>query len=213
MVLAGGDDVLIRMLTRHVRVVTAAQLARHLWSESGDEEAVVKASGRRLRMLIRAGLVISTHVRAHRELDLHAPVWSWAPGDLEPPFGRLEYRLRTRWVDAPRMTTVYMASARSGRRYAGHGGRLPHPLQATHDIHVSAIFLKLRREKPDEAGGWVSETTLSSLRRGEKLPDAEIQDAFGRTLKVIEFGGAYSADRCRKVHADCVRRNVPYELW
>ena len=88
MVLAGGPvALLVRMLTRAVRVVTAAQLARHLWKGADEVRA---GDSRRLRMLVRGGLLISTRVRAHPELDLAAPVWTWAPGDPEPPFGVLE---------------------------------------------------------------------------------------------------------------------------
>jgi len=30
---------------------------------------------------------------------------------------------------------------------------------------------------------------------------------------VIEFGGAYSAERVRDFHEDCVQHNLPYQLW
>jgi hypothetical protein len=125
----------------------------------------------------------------------------------------VSYQLRKRWAEPLRWVTAYAASKRTGRLYAGRGGRPSHPLQATHDLHVSAIFLRLQKEKPDEARGWVSDMVLSPLRRGKKLPDAEIQNADGRTLKVIEFGGSYPPERVRKVHEDCERRGVPYELW
>jgi hypothetical protein len=109
--------------------------------------------------------------------------------------------------------TVFTASERSAKVYAGSGGRLSHPLQATHDIHVSAIFFKLLRENPEEAERWVSDEVLAPLRRRQKLPDAEIHDAVGRTVRVIEFAGGYPPERIRKVHEDCERRQVPYELW
>jgi len=112
-----------------------------------------------------------------------------------------------------RLTTVYTATEATARLYAGCGGRLAHPLQVTHDLHVSAIFLKLRQTSPAEAEGWVSEDLLAPLRRGQKLPDAEIHDNAGRVLKVIEFGGSYAPERVRLVHEDCERRQVPYELW
>jgi hypothetical protein len=82
-----------------------------------------------------------------------------------------------------------------------------------HDLHVAAIYLRLLRDRPEEAANWVSESVLAPLRRGQKLPDAEIHDAHGRPIKVIEFGGSYSPERLQKVHADCERRQLPYELW
>jgi len=152
-------------------------------------------------------------VRAHPERDLKKPLWRWKPGEPEPPYGLLSYEARIRWTEALKPTTVYTASERSAQIYAGRGGRLSHPLQVTHDLHVSAIYLRLLKENPAEAAGWVSDNVLAPLRRGKKLPDAEIHDADGRTVKVIEFAGSYPPERIRKVHEDCARRNVPYELW
>jgi hypothetical protein len=106
-----------------------------------------------------------------------------------------------------------VASKRAGRLFGGLGGKLSHPIQITHDLHVSAIYLRLLLESPLEAEQWVPDYQLARTRRGQKLPDAELQDANGRTLKVIEFGGSYGPERVRKVHEDAERRGVPYEIW
>ena len=152
-------------------------------------------------------------VRAHPELALAMPVWRWSPGDADPPFGCISYRLRVRWTEPVEPTTIYVASRKTALRFAGHGGRLPHPLQATHDLHVTGVFLRLRERSPEEAALWVPEEKFANKRRGQKLPDAEIQDSTGHTLRVIEFGGSYPPERVRKVHEDCARRELPYELW
>ena len=152
-------------------------------------------------------------LRAHPELPLHRPIWTWKPGDPEPPLGVVSYRLRNRWNCPLELVTIYTASDKAARICAGAGGYPSHPLHITHDLHLSSIYIGLLQRNPVEAKAWVSERALAPLRRGHKLPDAEVQDAAGRTVKVIEFGGSYPPERVLKVHQDCERRQVPYELW
>jgi hypothetical protein len=204
------DDEIVSGLSRKIRVASLSQIARTWFSNPslGYGRALS-----RVNYLVRVGVLISLTLRVHPEQPLEAAIWSWRPGEPQPPFGILSYRLRSRWREPLAATTVYTASEKAARVYAGHGGRLAHPLQVTHDLHVSAIFLKLRKNSPAEAEGWVSEDQLAPLRRGQKLPDAEIHGDAGRVLKVIEFGGSYAPERVRLVHEDCERRQVPYELW
>jgi hypothetical protein len=208
--LSWWEHELSRTLSHKIRAATLAQIAR-TWLPSTRPGLDYVAN--KVRRLIQHGSIESFRVRTHPELALDAPVWTWKPDDPEPPYGRLSYQLRVRFTEPLRPTTVYVASEKSARRYAGAGGRLPHPLQATHDLHVAAIYLRLLKERPSEAAGWVPESALAGRRRGQKLPDAEIHDADGRPVKVIEFGGAYPPERIQKVHEDCVRRQLPYELW
>lgn len=196
------------VLTRKIRVVSSDQIHR-TWFSAG----AVESAQRRLRVLAQAGYLDALTVRVHPELALETPVWNWKPGEAGPPIGIISYRLRSRWTEAFRPVTVYVASKRTARFFGGSGGRLRHPLQASHDIHVSAIYLNLLRSQSAAALLWVPEERFGLHRRGQKLPDAELQDAHGRTLKVIEFGGSYPPERVRKVHEDCERRGVPYELW
>ena|ERR1051326_870460 len=203
------DKGIILSLTR-ILLATASQISRTWWVIS---RSPYTCAYYRLEALVHAGFLVRVQVRTHPELILDRPVWSWTPGNPTPPFGRLSYQLRTRWTEPPRPTTVYVASESAARRYAGAGGLLPRPLQVRHDLHVAAIYLRLLRDRPEEAANWVSESVLAPLRRGQKLPDAEIHDAHGRPIKVIEFGGSYSPERLQKVHADCERRQLPYELW
>lgn len=194
-------------LASKIRLVDICQVARAWWT---DTRSGTDCARERLLLLVREGLLERLTVREHRQLER---VWSWHPHEHAPSFDALSYRLRSRWTEPLRPTTVYVASSKSARRYAGTGGRLSHPLQATHDLHVAAIYFRLLRENPEEAEGWVSEDVLAASRRGQKIPDAEIHDAQGRPLKVIEFGGGYPPERVQKVHEDCVRRQLPYELW
>jgi phage gp46-like protein len=197
-------------LALKIGAVEVAQAARTWWQDtpSGRE-----CAGQRLGFLSRTGHLSMLKLRVHPELPINEPVFIWRPGDESPDFGSISYRLRARWTEPLRCITAFAASRRMGRWFAGRGGPLPRPLQATHDLHVAAIFLRLLKEDPKQARGWVSDQRLASFRRGQKLPDAEIQNESGRTLKVIEFGGSYAPERVRMVHEDCLRRSVPYELW
>lgn len=209
-VLTARDAHICEVLTRKVPLATASQVARAFW---GPGESALALAHERLRVLVGVGVLERYLLRAHQELDLERALCSWKPGEPPPPFGSLSYRLRTRWTGALKPTQIFTASKRLGRRFAGRGGSLNHPLQATHDLHMTTVYLHKLKMNPEEASGWVSEAVLAPLRRGQKLPDAEIQDHHGRTIKVIEFGGSYPPERVRRVHDDCERRQVPYELW
>lgn len=208
--LTAKDEEIVLALTTKIRVATLSQLSRTWWNDTplGRESAL-----RRANRLVQAGVLDVFLLRAHPELPLAEPVWSWKPGEPPAPFGILSFRVRKRWCEPLRPTTVYVASAKTARQFAGSGGRLSHPLQVTHDLHVSALFLGLLKNRPAEAERWVSENVLAPLRKRQKLPDAEIHDETGRVLKVIEFAGSYPTERIRLVHEDCERRQVPYELW
>ena len=86
-------------------------------------------------------------------------------------------------------------------------------MQATHDLHVVQIYLRLWQADPGLAALWVSEERFAPERRREKLPDAVLRDTAGNLILVIEFGGAYDAKHVERVHLDCVTRSLPYELW
>jgi hypothetical protein len=197
-------------LIRKIRVVSLPQVARGWWGNSPRDTANAK---RLLDSLVAEGVLTSFVLRAHPELPLQERIWSWGPGEPRPPYGIISYQARKRWTKPLIPTAVYVASTRSARLYGGSGGRLAHPLQVTHDLHVSAIYLRLLVDDPQSAERWVSEDVLAPLLRGKKIPDAELRDERGCTLKVIEFGGSYPPERIRKVHEDCDRRQVPYELW
>jgi hypothetical protein len=204
------DREIVFTLSQRIRVADICQLARTWWE---DTPLGRNCAYRRIGRLVQTGVLESFTLRAHPELPLKEPIWSWKPREARPPVGVVSYRARVRWDKPLQSMTVYVASQRTARLYAGCGGRLSHPLQVTHDLHVSAIYLRLLKHSPAEAAGWVSENVLAPLRRRQKLPDAEIHDGNGRVLKVIEFGGSYPPERVRLIHEDCERRQVPYELW
>lgn len=200
-------------LSTKVRFFTLDQLARGWWSTtvSGNRAARSTAAA-----LVNQGFAKERRLPGHPELLLESPVHEWSPGDNEPNFGALAYRLQTRWTQPLTTIELYHATSKTAARFGGFGGRLNFPLQATHDLHVAQIYLRLRLSDPAAAEDWVSEETLSTTvrpKKGDKLPDAVLNHADGSMRLVIEFGGAYDRGRVEKLHRYCHRQEVPYQLW
>jgi hypothetical protein len=109
---------------------------------------------------------------------------------------------------------AWIATEKASQIFGGaQRGELKHPLQATHDIGVAAVWLRLREIAPQWAMAWRGEDLLAHTRLGEKLPDAFIVDKNEKVLWVIEFGGSYDARRVKAFHEDCAARDLPYQLW
>lgn len=199
------------MLVLKVRMLTASHVARGWWISAASP---LSGARKRLSALEAFGLLARAPVHAHPEIELAAPLASWEPGDPAPDFGPLAYRCKSRWTKSSAQTTVYVATKKAAQQFGGTGGRrIKRAFQATHDLHMSAIFIKKLLDAPDEAAAWVSEDVLAPERKGEKLPDAVLRNSEGQIMKVIEFAGSYSAARLKKVHEDCEIRGLPYELW
>ena len=92
-------------------------------------------------------------------------------------------------------------------------GELKNPLQATHDLGVAAVWLHFDAHEPELADAWQGEDLMAHTRRGEKCPDAFIVDEAGEVTCVVEFGGAYDAERVRAFHHDCASRGLAYQIW
>jgi hypothetical protein len=110
------------------------------------------------------------------ELPLEEPVSRWAPGMPPPAAGPISYRLQSRWKSHPELTKCIAASATARRYFGGPRGRKPRERELTHDIHLSAVFLRLREEHSELIRYWAYEETIVEARghHREKLPDAII---------------------------------------
>ncbi len=201
------DEAILDTLTRRVRVLSVGQVAAMWWTTG---TAAAKA---RLRDLEAQGWLLLVNLLAEPVPDLHAPVATWKPGQPQPDFGPLSYRLRSRWTQPACPVLAAVATKQAGNRYAGKGGRVPRPSEATHDLCLSAVYLKLLREDPRRAGRWISEARLYERGEGRdgRLPDAAIVTRAGTT--VIEFGGAYATAKVADFHNFCADRSWGYELW
>lgn len=208
--LTSRDRRILEILALRVRVLSVAQLARTFWS---DAEHPHQAAIRRLVTLEAGGWIERLVILAHPEIELAAPVITWRPGEPLPEFGRVAYQLKSRWTQPPQETAVAIASKSAGTWLGGRGGRPPRRSEATHDLHLGTVFLRLMRDQPARAARWVSEASLQSVGRGrnEKLPDALLRLRAGTTA--IELGGAYSKTKLSEFHAHCVREKYAYEIW
>jgi hypothetical protein len=202
---------IITALSSKIRMLSFEDIVRRWWPPSKSAPTNAR---RRLSELIDDRLLARDRAFARPRLPLTEPVFRWKPGEEAPAFGELSWKLQSRWTEEPREVTVYLATRRAAAIFGGKAdGRIKNPSQTTHDIHLGALYLKLCQEAPTIAAGWIGEGVLASTRERQKLPDAILHDREGRPRLVIEFGGAYPADRLQAFHEDCARRGLPYELW
>lgn len=208
--LTDRDLELLDTLTQRVRVLSLDQVARTWWGNSADPR---DGARRRLRSLEGWGFIERVKLTGHRELELTEPLVLWSPGDEQPDFGALAYRLERRWPDPPATAPAAIASREAGSWLGGKGGRVPKPVEVSHDLSLGALYLRFRSEESERARHWVSEARLKEEGFGdtEVLPDALIRGGGEET--VIEFAGSYPRSKFEKLHTFCARRGLPYEVW
>lgn len=217
----------VRELIARNRVWTAPQVAAVAF---GDTSAsAVRECERVLAALAEAGWVRRTRVHARPVPDLSGgPLARWEPGDRLPNAGSIHWRATARWVDPPRVQTVWHA----GRRLLSHtgragDGRIRQPLQVSHDLAASQVLTEfvLTQNRAHDAAVWVGEDHLDTVGefgrafRG-RVPDAVIARPQGLPL-VIDFVGCYPRDRIDRLirfysglrGVACQRPGTPFELW
>ncbi|NNJ28115.1 hypothetical protein [Alienimonas chondri] len=214
MTLTSRDAALLVALCAKIRVLSLPQIADAWWPEAADGKA---AARRRLGKLAAADLVSRRRVPASPLPPMEAPVVAWKPDGPTPDCGAAAWTLQRRWAatGGPRASTVYLAGAAAAKIYGGaSAGKLPAAYQATHDLGVSAMFLRLLRDNPPAAARWIGEDRLAPYRKRQKLPDAVLADGPGSEPElVLEFGGSYDKRRVAAFHQDCARRRLAYEVW
>lgn len=204
------DREILEVLTRRVRLLTLPQIARTWWS--GKHAA--QSAKRRLQELQSRGLLEAFTAYAHPELSLLHPVYDWTPGRDAPNFGALSYQLVSRWIEPHAPVPAVIATREAGVSFGGYGGKRPKRVEENHDVHLAAVFLRLRATSPQLAECWQSEETIRRSRPnapGEKLPDAIVR--FNGGQKVVDFGGEYSAEKLESFHRWAEEKALPYEFW
>lgn len=204
------DEDILRTPACNVRVLSLRQVADTWWGTSRSAKPNAKG---RLDELVGEGRLLRDMVLAHPMLLLEEPVVAWAPGDAAPDYDAVVQNIQDRWTGAPRGTTVYTASRSTANEFGGFGGDLKDRYHATHDLHLGALYLRLRRTAPDLAAAWRSEDFLKLAGKRSVLPDAELHDEEGKPYRVVEFCGTYPPELLRSIHEDCRTRSVAYELW
>ncbi len=202
---------MVSALALKIRLLSFDEILRSWWPAS---KSATTNARRRLTELVHDGLLVRERAYARPRLPLEIPISRWKPGEPAPDYGKLSWTVKRRWTEPPREVTVYLASRRAAAIFGGKAnGKIKNLSQATHDIHLGALYLKLCREAPTIAAGWIGEDILAPTREHQKLPDAILHDRDGRPRLVVEFGGAYPAERLQAFHEDCAARELPYELW
>lgn len=201
---------IVETLAAKVRLLTAGQVARGWWGLGKPHEQHART---RLRRLARAELLCSYRVNVHPMWELRAPVVRWQPGAPDPDAEATATALQARWTEPARPTTVYAASPAAAGLFGCSGGALPDLTHRDHDLLLGEVFVTYLRSEPEVARRWVGEAARPKGGYRVKDPDAFLLDEAGRTLRVVESGGKYDAERVASFHEHCAERRLAYELW
>lgn len=205
------DEEILTPLCFSVRLFCLQQIARTWWASKPRE---VRRARQRMHDLVEMGWVRSSIVLARPLLDLAAPVFEWQPGMAGPDFVVISRTLQRRWKVPARKVEVFVASQKAATVLGGASlGLVKHLCQATHDLHVSEVFLFYRKNRPEFADSWVGEDCMISECHAAKRPDAFLRSEDRTVLRVVEFGGAYKPERVKALHEHCLNQNHPYEIW
>lgn len=202
-----GAASILTLLTHKARLLVSEQVAEVVsrrildrWVESG-----ILA---RLPALVRWPLP-----------DLREPLAVRLPGDRpewQTPAAAIAEAAKRRWqAVGTRVVSVYLATAAAAKLTGGVAtGELRHPLQAGHDLAVTALYLA---QRPKVQTGWVGEDLLRVVLdwdRYDKVPDAVVTGLPGVGSVAVELvGSSYGAARVAAFQRFCVERNLAYEIW
>ena len=147
----------------------------------------------------------------HPEIDISEPLLDWHPGDPTPYFPALAWLTQSRWTSPPTRNMLATATKKAKQLMGGAvGGRPIRIREATHDCHVSALYLHFREHFPELAARWVPEDAFDSDEHRDKRPDAIIT---GPEPIFIEFGGAYPAARIRERWEFAQEKGCRFQLY
>jgi hypothetical protein len=194
---AKADDAVAAVLMSRVRVLSLRQIARTWGARSADPRAYAQ---RLVARLVRRGIAHPITLMARPEIPPTEPLATWQPGLPQPDLGSVAWQLQSRRRQQSAVTTkCVVATSR----------RPPRATEATHDLHLAAVFLLMSRELPTRAASWVFEDDLSLP--ADKVPDAVVTD--GRARTVIECGGEYGRRRLEEDHRFFAQLGYGYEIW
>lgn len=199
-------NAVLEMLTHKVRVLVPEQ--------------VEECAGRRtFDRWVGAGLIarIPTLIRSPLP-DLREPLAVRLPGDRpewQTPPGVIADDAERRWqAAASKVVTLYLATPAAAKLTGGAAtGELRHPLQAGHDLAVTALYLA---QRPEVRAGWIGEDMLATLGwdRYDKVPDAVVTGLPGVGPVAVEVvGPSYGEARVASFQRFCVERDLAYEIW
>ena len=202
------DLMLLEALALRVRLINQRQAAEAFW------HGHLANTRRRLKRLADSEMVTRSLVNAQPLPELEQPVVRWQPDQPPPDCNRVAYQLQSRWrYRALRATVVYFPTEKTIAQFGGRQRSQTKTTQITHDLGVTAVWLRYAREDSTRSATWIGEDVLAPTRIHQKLPDAALTDQHGEPSLLIEFGGSYSPDRVADFHDDAAARELPYHLW
>lgn len=202
------DLTLLEALALRVRLVGQRQAADAFW------QGHLANTRRRLSQLAENGMVMRSVVNSQPLPELLEPVVRWQPGQPKPAPDRVAFQLQRRWkYRALRPTVVYFPTERTIAQFGGRERSQTKLTQVTHDLGVTAVWLRYSQQDSSMTAMWVGEDILAPTRIDQKLPDAALVDQHGDPRLLIEFGGSYGPARVEDFHDDAAARGLPYHLW
>lgn len=198
---------ILRALAVQIRIVSLDQVARGWFPAATNAKAEAMAA---LCRLEHCDLICRRLVEAHPVIPLPRPMFIWKPTESDPSDDVLEEiaaKSSDRWSDDDAPVEVYYASCKATRLFGAFSDvRRAKHCEATHDLHLSEVFLRYREKTPRLAESWRGESAFPKFGfefKGMKDPDAFLLDARFAACRVIEFSGKYSVDHLRQFHQHC----------
>ena len=198
---------ILRALAVQIRIASLDQIARGWYPSGTSATAEAKAA---LCRLEHCGLICRRIVEAQPIVPLPRPIFAWKPADPPPSNEVLEEiaeKSNDRWSSDDVPVEVHYASSRAARLFGAFSDvRHAKHCEATHDLHLSEVYLRYRLKTPRLAANWRGESAFPKFGfefKGMKDPDAFLLDSSHRATRIIEFSGKYSVAHLRTFHEHC----------
>jgi len=208
MFISERDEQIFHTLGFKVRLMTFDQVATTWWN---DTRSGLKSAKKRLSLLIKNKYLKCLYVHAQPIIEIKGPVYTWTPPSGPPPDAiSLSTKFKNRLSAPPQVIPVFILTQKCANLIGGIGGKLLNHLHATHDLHVSEVYVFLLKNDLESANAWVGEDFFNKRGKGLVDPDAIIKNS---PETFVEFCGKYDAQRIIHFHKDCQNNNKGYQLW
>ena len=204
-----GIHNLVETLTCRVRVLSLPHL-REVSNELCDANMGVTET---LQSLIDTGLIVGEVWRVPTCSIGDEPLFEWSPNQPAPDCLALEAKVQGRWLQSEETIPVIAATHASARMFGSAGGGMPPEHHRSHDLLLSAVYIRYRKRLPQLSQNWLGEDAVTGAERGVKNPDAFLFDEHGNTIRVVESAGRYSQNQLESFHEHCRLAGLAYELW
>jgi len=201
---------LMRILLFQLRILELTQLS-HI---SPFDEFSVPNLTRWLKQIEQQKMIQTTRTISVVP-KLEQPLISWTPEKPTPPTSVVCNQLRLRWQTwRPKSCFIFWASPTAVHFYGGVAGGRRQPLQLSHDLGTSAIFVHWTQKQPGLLSDWYGEDYLRQHPFPFPfMPDAALLGPAGVPETLIEFGGQYPLRKLQRWHQACAASQLSYELW